>query len=145
MWTLYDNILSLCKDKGIKGGKMCVDLGLSKSLMTDLKAGRKKSINSDTAKKIADYFGVSVDRVVGGSEQKETAPVLTEKDERDIARDVQRMMEDLEHSGELMFDGVPMSQEARDSMAAAMKLGLQAARIRNKETYTPKKYKKVRE
>ena len=55
MCTLYDNILSLCQDKGIKGGKMCVDLGLSKSLMTDLKSGRKKDITLDTAKKIADY------------------------------------------------------------------------------------------
>jgi transcriptional regulator with XRE-family HTH domain len=50
---------------------MCVDLGLSKSLMTDLKAGRKKTIRADTAQKIADYFGVTVDRVLGA--EKETA------------------------------------------------------------------------
>lgn len=73
MWTLYENIQTLCEERGIKGGKMCVDLGLSKSLMTDLKSGRKKSINSETAKKIAEYFGVSIDRVVGGID-KEKAP-----------------------------------------------------------------------
>lgn len=72
MCNLYESILSLCVDRGIKGGKMCVDLGLSKSLMTDLKSGRKKSITADTAQKIADYFGVSVDRVLGI--QKENAP-----------------------------------------------------------------------
>ncbi|WP_160663970.1 helix-turn-helix transcriptional regulator [Colidextribacter sp. OB.20] len=71
MWTLYESILSLCAERGIKGGKMCVDLGLSKSLMTDLKSGRKKGITADTAQKIADYFNVSVDRVLG----KEKAPI----------------------------------------------------------------------
>lgn len=76
MCTLYESISSLCREKGIKGGKMCTDLGLSKSLMTDLKAGRKKSINTDTAEKIAAYFGVTVDRVLG----KEKAP--TDDDER---------------------------------------------------------------
>ena len=70
MCTLYESILSLCKDRGIKGGKMCVDLGLSKSLMTDLKSGRKKGITSETAQKIADYFSVSVDRVLNGPEIK---------------------------------------------------------------------------
>lgn len=78
MWTLYASILSLCAERGIKGGKMCVDLGLSKSLMTDLKSGRKKGITADTAQKIADYFNVSVDRVLG----KEKAP--TQEGERQI-------------------------------------------------------------
>ena len=49
---------------------MCVDLGLSKSLMTDLKSGRKKSITAETAQKIADYISVSVDRVLNGPETK---------------------------------------------------------------------------
>lgn len=51
-------------------------------------------------------------------------------------------MNSLETSGELMFDGVPMSDEARAAMAAAMRVGLEEAKRRNKETYTPKKFKK---
>lgn len=77
MWTLYESILSLCKERGIKGGKMCVDLGLSKSLMTDLKSGRKKSITAETAQKIADYFSVSVDRVLNGPETKKHPPMVS--------------------------------------------------------------------
>ena len=64
MGTLYENIKTLCDERGIKGGKMCVDLGLSKSLMTGLKNGRKKSIQVETAQKIADYFGVPVDSLL---------------------------------------------------------------------------------
>lgn len=70
MGTIYENIISLCNEANIKGGKMCVDLGISKSFMTKLKDGTKKKINSDTAQKIADYFGVSIDRVLA-DEQKE--------------------------------------------------------------------------
>ena len=72
MGTLYENITSLCTEKGIKGGKMCVDLGISKSLMTKLRDNPARQITSETAKKIADYFGVSVERVLTG--EKESAP-----------------------------------------------------------------------
>ena len=72
MGTLYENITSLCAEHGIKGGKMCVDLGISKSLMTKLRDNPARQITSETAKKIADYFGVSVERVLTG--EKEIAP-----------------------------------------------------------------------
>ena len=50
MGTLYENITSLCTEKGIKGGKMCVDLGISKSLMTKLRDNPARQITSETAK-----------------------------------------------------------------------------------------------
>lgn len=70
MYTIYNSIQGLCELAGIKPGKMCNEIGISRSILTDLKTGRKKSINTETAQKIADYFGVSVDRVLG-AEQKE--------------------------------------------------------------------------
>lgn len=73
MSKLYESILSLCAEAGIKGGKMCVDVGLSKSFMTDLKTGRRNGMSASTAQKIADYFGVSVDRVMG-VEKEPNAP-----------------------------------------------------------------------
>lgn len=71
MATLYETLDSLCKSKGIKGGRMCADLGMSKSLMTDLKSGRKKGVNAETAQKIASYFGVSVGYLLGEEDKKE--------------------------------------------------------------------------
>ena len=71
MVTLYERLSSLCEEKGIKGGRMCTELGFSKSLMTDLKNGRKKSVNAETAQKIAAYFNVSVGYLLGEEEKKE--------------------------------------------------------------------------
>ena len=74
MANLYDVLHNLCTKKGITGAKMCVQLGISKSLMTDLKSGRKKGINAETAQKIASYFGVTVGYLLG-EEEKEKKPI----------------------------------------------------------------------
>lgn len=71
MSNLYENIKELCDEKGIKPGKMCTEASVSKGLITDLKMGRKKTVHVETVQKIADYFGVTVDRVLGA--EKETA------------------------------------------------------------------------
>lgn len=71
MCTLYKNIISLCEEKGIKGGKMCTDIGMSKGILTDLKMGRQSGISTANAQKIASYFGVSVDYLLGKEEKKE--------------------------------------------------------------------------
>lgn len=71
MVTLHERLTQLCQTKGIKGGRMCSELGISKSLMTDLKSGRKKGVNAETAQKIASYFGVSVGYLLGEEDKKE--------------------------------------------------------------------------
>ena len=81
MVTLYERLVELCKERGIKGGRMCTDLGISKSLMTDLKSGRKKGVNAETAHKLAEYFGVSVGYLLGEEEKgaKKEQPVMADE------------------------------------------------------------------
>lgn len=70
MGTLYENIITLCEEKGIKGGKMCTDIGMSKGILTDLKMGRQTGISAVNAQKIASYFGVSVGYLLGKEEKE---------------------------------------------------------------------------
>ena len=65
MANLYESILQLCERDGIRPGRLCDELGISRGLMTDLKMGRKKGINAETAQKIASFFGVSVGYLLG--------------------------------------------------------------------------------
>lgn len=65
MANLYESILSLCERDGIRPGRLCDELGISRGLMTDLKMGRKKGVNAKTAQKIASFFGVSVGHLLG--------------------------------------------------------------------------------
>ena len=75
MGTLYERINTLCKSKGVSGSRMCLDLGLSKSTMSDLKNGRIKGLSMPTAQKIAGYFGLTVDELYGEEEPKEKPTV----------------------------------------------------------------------
>ena len=68
---MYENIIALCDEKGIKGGKMCTDIGMSKGILTDLKMGRQTGISAANAQKIASYFGVSVGYLLGEEDKKE--------------------------------------------------------------------------
>lgn len=65
MPNLYENILALCQRSGIRPGRLCDEVGISRGLMTDLKMGRKKGVNAETAQKIASFFGVSVGYLLG--------------------------------------------------------------------------------
>ena len=69
MANLYETIEKLCASKGIRPGRLCQELQISRGLITDLKMGRKKSISAETAQKIAGYFGVSVAYLLGQGEQ----------------------------------------------------------------------------
>lgn len=71
MATLYETIIALCDERGIKGGKMCTDTGISKGLLTDLKMGRRTGVSAMTAQKIASYFNVSVGYLLGEEDKKE--------------------------------------------------------------------------
>ena len=85
METLYAQIEKLCNKNGIRPGKMCADLGLSRSLITDLKMGRKKSISTETAQKIATYFGISVSALLNSEIPSPKAAGDTILEEVDVA------------------------------------------------------------
>lgn len=74
MGTLYENIYALCQERGIRGAKMCTDLGISKGLLTDLKMGRRSGVSAKTADKIATYFDVSVGYLLGTETEKAPTP-----------------------------------------------------------------------
>ena len=76
--TLYNRITELCKTKGVTGSRMCLDLGMSKSILSDIKNGRKKGISTATAQKMAAYLDVSVDYLL----EEESDINISEKKEQ---------------------------------------------------------------
>ena len=86
MANLYESILNLCERYGIRPGRLCDELGISRGLITDLKMGRKKGINAETAQKIASFFGVSVGYLLGieGSDAADSTTTVN-LDQIDVA------------------------------------------------------------
>ena len=94
---LYDKIAALCNERGISITTMCKESGVSRAPLSDLKMGRSKTLASATLSKIAAYFGVSVDYLLGNTEEKEKPLVngdeeLTEYLEELKNRDEMRML-----------------------------------------------------
>lgn len=126
--------------KGVSQQIVADYLGITRQAYSNYENGNRTP-DYEILLKLGEFFDVTVDEILRGKKETPT-PGLSAADERDIARDLERLKADLESADSLMFDGNPMSDEARESILAAMKLGLEAAKIKNKETYTPKKYRK---
>lgn len=114
---------------------MCNALGVKYTTFTDWVKGNSYP-RIDKIELMANYFGISKSDLV--EERKN----LTRRDERDIEKILDQTREQLLSQEGLMFDGKPASPEAVESILSAMQVGMELAKKKNKEKYTPKKYKK---
>jgi len=131
--TLVDKIRTLARQRDMSLPQLEQELGLGNGTIS---RWRNSSPNTEKLQKIADYFNVSMDYLLGREQY------LTHKDEKDISKILEQTKEQLLSQEGLMFDGDPASPEAVDSILAAMQIGMEMAKKKNKEKYTPKKYKK---
>lgn len=116
---------------------MCDALGVKYTTFTDWVKGNSYP-RIDKIELMANYFGISKADLV---EEKEKY-FLTAKDSRDIEKILDETREQLINQEGLMFDGDPASPEAIDSILSAMQIGMEMAKKKNKEKYTPNKYRK---
>ena len=135
---IFDRIELLLKRNHMSQADLSRATGISTGLISQWKK-RSQSPSNQKLAILAKYFDVSVDYLLG----KEKEPVtdsdgFTPAERRDIAKEVERMMADLEHQGDLMFDGDPATPEALESIRTAFMIGLAHARKLNKQG---KKYK----
>ena len=74
----YENFKKLCAEKGISVYKAVNDMGIGQSTATRWKQGTAVP-RAETLQKIADYFGVSTDYLLGNETEK--SPATAENDE----------------------------------------------------------------
>lgn len=136
---LYEQIRDAAKAKGYSVNKLEQELGFARSSINKF---NKNKPSIEKLQKIADFLGISLDYLTTGENAAETAGGLTAKDERDIVKILNQTRDQLLTQEGLMFDGDPASPEAIESILSAMQIGMEMAKKKNKEKYTPKKYKK---
>lgn len=136
----YEKIQELSKEKGISVRELEKRLGFSNGYFSKWKT---VSPNSEGLQKVADYFSVSVDYLLGRTDQKYYYD-LTEKDEKYIQKRLEEMIEDLSNGGALAFskDESEIDQETRELLIASLENSLRIAKIEAKKRFTPKKYRK---
>lgn len=137
--TLFERIksLALSKDKNVK--EVALELGFSENLFYRWKTTDPKAVD---LQKVADYFDVSVDYLLGRTEKKRYYD-LTEKDERSIQKVLQSLIDDLSNVDGMAFskeDG-EMSNATKEALILSLENALRISKIEAKKKYTPKKYR----
>ena len=96
----------------------------------------------DTLTRLAKALNTTSDYLLTGKEETETT--LNDRDKKDIEKDLKKIMDDFRdgESGPVYFDGVELDEDDMDKLEIAMRTALEIAKVKNKEKYTPKKYKK---
>lgn len=139
---MYEIFEQLLQKYGVTAYKVSKETGLTQSTLSDWKRGRSTP-KTDNMKKIADYFGVSVEYLMTGKE--DTTPIeslLRPKDERDIAKRLENTLSELENSQDaLMFSGEPLDDETKELLKASIENSLRIGKINARQKYTPKKYR----
>lgn len=142
---MYEIFEQLLQKHGVTAYRVAKEAGVTQTALSNWKSGRSTP-TTKTLQKIADYFGVTIDYLMTGKEPEEhSEPTLTAKDQRDIQKILDQTREQLMNQEGLMFDGDPASPEAIESILSAMQIGMEMAKKKNKEKYTPKKYRKKKD
>lgn len=71
----YDKFLRICKENGISPSRAAEECGINRSNVSNWKANGYTP-RSDVLNKIADYFGVSVDYLLGNESPKGPSPAV---------------------------------------------------------------------
>ena len=135
---MYEKFDKLLKEKNVTPYRVHKETGISTATLSDWKNGKSQP-KKDKIEKICNYFNVPLSYFYDKEEQEISN--LTRRDTREIESILSDTESLLKQDG-LMFDGNPASPEAIDSILSAMKIGMEMAKQKNKEKYTPKKYKK---
>lgn len=97
--------------------------------------------DSATLAVLAELYGVSYKWLItGDGSMIETSNTSSDKDEKDIAKRMEKIKNDLSADGGLSIFGEPLSDEAKESLLEAMEYAVKQAQRINKK-YIPKKYK----
>ena len=141
---MYEIFEQLLQKYNVTPYKVAKCAGVTQTSLSNWKSG--KSIPSTpTLQKIADYFGVTIDYLMTGKEEQEKvdSPLL-ERDKREIGRDLDRIMNEIENdvNGPLYYNGEPIDDESLELLRKALELGLTQLKRENKVKYNPNKNKK---
>lgn len=120
-------------------------LGISRARYSHYENGVRQP-DFNTLEQLANFYNVSTDYLLGRSskEDKDSLPELTAKDERDIARDLQKVIDGVGGGSYAQFDGQTideLDEEDRELLIASLENSMKLAKRLAKKKFTPKKYR----
>ena len=136
-------IKSLRKYQGLTQKELAEKVHKSPQVISNWERGYTPNITNEDIVNLATALNVKVSDIVSSSNDDTRAdlPPITPRDERDIAKDLEKMLAELDTSaafgGNLTPDGEDL-ELLKSSLTQAMTLAKRVA----KQKFTPKKYRK---
>lgn len=130
----------LRENRNLTQAELAKLLKVSPSAIGMYEQGRRDP-DSSTLKKLSVLFNVSVDYLLDNQPpQNDTLPALTLKDERQIAKDLENIVDSLNGAAAMSDD--PEDEEDREMLKAALLQAMTLSKRIAKKKFTPKKYRR---
>nr|DAQ80244.1 MAG TPA: Helix-turn-helix XRE-family like protein [Caudoviricetes sp.] len=135
-------IAMLRKEMGMNQMELAKYLRLSQQTISKYENG-KADPDKETLIRLSELFNVSTDYIIGNSDKRDHSE-LTYKDNRNIAKTLDVLKDQIgnNESGELNYNGIEVTDDDAELLMDALDMALRRIKKKNKEKYTPKKYKK---
>lgn len=137
--TTGEKIRNTREDMDILQQELANAIGMNVSVLSRIEKGTR-AIRDDELVKIAQKLQVTTDYLLGNTQPKQgDLPPLTPKDERQIARDLENIVDSLNGAAAMSDD--PEDEEDREMLKAALLHAMTLSKRMAKKKFTPKKYR----
>ncbi|MFR3686205.1 MAG: helix-turn-helix domain-containing protein [Enterococcus sp.] len=134
---LLDRIKILLKERALTLAELERKLGFGNGSMS---RWNKSTPSGDKIQKVADYFDVSTDYLLGRTEKRRYYD-LSEKERKDIAVQAEELIEGLTNGENLNFYGEPATKDQKDRLLIAIQTAMEMNKREAKEKFTRKDYR----
>lgn len=140
--SIGNRIKNARKNKGLTQKQLADKIHVSSQVISNFERGYTE-IPSSNLHQIADILEVSTDYLLGKTDNIDRDPYwkLNEKDEKDIEKDLESILKNLDSDSALAFSGEPLDDETRELLAISLERSLRFAKQEAKKKFTPKKYR----
>lgn len=140
--TIGENIRKYRKQSHLTQAELAERADMSRSYLADVERDRYNP-SVETLTHLARVLHVSANDLLGqhADNSGDAAGGLSPKEERDIARDLERMISELESNEALAFHGEPMDDETKELMRISLENSLRLAKGMAKTKFNPNKHK----
>lgn len=137
-----EKLVEVMKNKGVSMYRLWKLSGVSQSTISDMINKKGKNPTTKTLQRIADALDVSINDLFDENESENKGdfkPTLSVKEQEKLDKQAEELVDELTIS--LSQNKDHLSDRDYEVLRASLKGALQAMTLRNKEKYTPKKYK----
>ncbi|WP_242387565.1 helix-turn-helix domain-containing protein [Enterococcus gallinarum] len=134
---LLDRIRILLKERSLTLAELERKLGFGNGSMS---RWNKSTPSGDKIQKVADYFDVSTDYLLGRTDKRRYFD-LTDKERKDIAIQAEELIEGLTNGENLNFYGEPATKDQKDRLLIAIQTAMEMNKREAKEKFTRKDYR----